>query len=138
MPSLQEPSPKDLDQTADQLEGLMRKRLDLEEQLRSLKRHLVEMRVALSELEELREEHTRGNITEDAYFVRRKKLKTDYMLARESISENTISYLLNQVTEPNEKSRLQRLKDAVSSNKEFVLLILDVVSTILKKVSGSS
>jgi len=138
MSSLQEPSPKDLDQTADQLEGLMRKRLDLEEQLRPLKRHLVEMRVALSELEELREEHTRGNITEDAYFVRRKKLKTDYMLARESISENIIIYLLNQVTEPNEKSRLQRLKDAVSSNKEFVLLILDIVSTVLKKASGSS
>jgi len=138
MPSLQEPSLKDLDQTAEQLESLMKKRLDLKEQLVPLKRHLVEMRVALSELEELREEHTRGNITEDAYFVRRKKLKTDYMLERESMRENTVSCLLNQVTEPNEKSRLQRLKDAVSSNKEFVLLILDIASTILKKATGSS
>lgn len=138
MPSLKEPSSQDLDQTADQVEGLMRKRPDLEEQLRPLKQHLVEMKVALSELEELREEHIRGNITEDAYFVRRKKLKTDYMLARQSISEHTISYLLGQVTEPNEKSRLQKLKDAISSNKEFVLFILNVASTIFKTVSGTS
>ena len=137
MPSFQEPSLKDLDQTTDQLENLRKKKPDLEEELRPLKRNLTEMRVALSELEELRDEHACGNITEDAYFVRRKKLKTDYMQAREGISENAIGLLLNEVTEPNEKSRLQRLRDKVSSNKELVLFILNVASTILKKVSGS-
>jgi len=133
MSPLSEPSTVDLDQVSDQIKELIKRRPDLENQLKPIRRHLVDMKVALSELEELREEHDRGKITEDTYLTRRKKLKTDYMLARDSIGDQATADLLGQVKDQNEKSRLAKLKDAVSSNKGYILFLLELVSTILKK-----
>ena len=75
------------------------------------------MKVALSELEELREDHNRGKITEDMYLTRRMKLKTDYMLAREGISDLVINKLLGEVKDQKEKSRLQKIRILLSQTK---------------------
>ena len=136
MSALKEPTITDLDQASAQMKELMFKRPDLEDQIKMLRQYIVEMKVALSELGELREENIRGNITEDAYHVRRKKLKTDYMLAREGISDLAINNLLNEIKEPNEKSRLSRIKETIRSNKDTILFIMEVGSTLLKSAVG--
>lgn len=137
MSPLKEPSIADLDQASDQIKELIGKRPDLEDQLQTLRRNLIEMKVAHSELEELREEHNRGKLTEDMYLTRRMKLKTDYMLAREGISDVTINNLLGEVKDPKEKSRLQKIKDALKSNKDYILFLIEIGSTILKAQLGS-
>lgn len=132
MSPLKEPSIADLEQASDQIKDVIAKRPNLEEQLKPLRRHLTEMKVALSELEELREDHNRGNITEDMFLTRRMKLKRDYMLAREGISDLTIDNLLGEVKDQKEKSRLQKIKDAIKSNKDYILFLMEIGSTILK------
>jgi len=133
---LEEPSIADLDQASEQIKELIVKRPDLEDRLKPLRRQLVEMKVALSELEELREEHNRGKLTEDMHLTRRMKLKTDYMLAREGIKDTTINNLLSEVRNQNEKSRLQKIKDAIKSNKDYILFLIEIGSTILKAHLG--
>lgn len=132
MSSLKEPSIADLEQASDQIKDVITKRADLEDQLKPLRRHLTEMKVALSELEELREDHNRGKITEDMYLTRRMKLKRDYMFAREGISDLTINSLLGEVKDQKEKSRLQKIKDAIKSNKDYILFLIELGSTIFK------
>ena len=137
MSSLKEPSIADLDQASEQVKELIDKRPDLEGQLKQLRQHLVEMKVALSELEELREEHHCGKITEDMYLTRRMKLKRDYMLAREDISDVTVNNLLGEIKDPKEKSRLQKLKDAIKSNKDYILFLIEMGATVLKTGMGA-
>jgi chaperonin cofactor prefoldin len=137
MSPLKEPSIADLDQASDQIKELIAKRPDIEDQLKTLRQHLVEMKVALSELEELRDEHNRGKLTEDMYLTRRMKLKTDYMSTREDISDITINNLLGEVKDQKEKSRLQKIKDAIKSNKDYILFLMEIGSTILKVQLGS-
>jgi dephospho-CoA kinase len=134
--SMKEPSIRDLDQASDQLKELISKRPELGEQLKSIRKQLVEMKVALSELEELREEYQRGRLTEDMYLTRRMKLKTDYLLAREGLSDAEISNLFNEVKDQNEKSRLQKLKNKIVSNKDMILFIIEVGASLLKAITG--
>ena len=131
-----EPSTRDLDQASDQLKELLSKRPELGEQIKTVRKQLIEMKVALSELEELREEHERGRLTEDMYLTRRMKLKTDYLLAREGISDFEINNLLDEVKDQNEKSRLQKLKDKIISNKDTILFIAEIGASLLKTAVG--
>jgi chaperonin cofactor prefoldin len=131
-----EPSTADLDQASDQFKELLSKRPELGERVRILRRQLIEMKVALSELEEIREEHERGRLTEDMYLTRRMKLKTDYLLASESISELEINSLLDEVKDPIEKSRLQKLKDKIISNKDKILFLVEIGASLLRAAIG--
>ena len=131
-----EPSIRDLDQASDQLKELLSKRPELGEQIKTIRKQLIEMKVALSELEELREEHERGRLTEDMYLTRRMKLKTDYFLAREGISDFEINNLLGEVKDQTEKSRLQKLKDKILSNKDTILFIAEIGASLLKAAVG--
>lgn len=54
MSALKEPTITDLDQASAQMKELMFKRPDLEDQIKMLRQYIVEMKVALSELGELR------------------------------------------------------------------------------------
>lgn len=58
------------------------------------------------------------------------------MLAREGISDLAINNLLNEIKEPNEKSRLSRIKETIRSNKDTILFIMEVGSTLLKSAVG--
>lgn len=136
MSSFKEPSIADIDQASEQITLLMNKRTDLEDQLKPLRKHLIEMRVALSELEELRDEADRGDITEDAHHVRRKKLKKAYLMARENITDAAIGKLIDEVKDQGEKSRLQRFKDCIRSNKDTILFLIEVGSTLVKAATG--
>lgn len=134
--STTEPSIRDLDQASDELKKLLSKRPELGEQIKNIRKQLIEMKVALSELEELREEYQKGRLTEDMYLTRRMKLKTAYLTAREGFSDSEISSLLNEVKDQNEKSRLQRLRDKIMSNKDTILFIIEIGASLLKTASG--
>lgn len=127
-----EPSVIDLEQVSTQLKELTTKRPELENEIKSIRRQIIEMKVALSELDELRQDHDRGRLTEDTYLTRRMKLKTDYLLAREGISDIAVDNMLNAIKEPNEKSRLQKIKDKISSNKDTILFISQIGASLLK------
>jgi predicted nuclease with TOPRIM domain len=131
-----EPSITDLDQASDQMKELQFKRPDLDDKVKGLRKSIIEMKVALSELEELRDDFDRGNITDENYRVRRKKLKTDYLIARESINDISINSLLGEVQEVSEKSRLEKIRDCVNSNKEKISLLMEIGAVLVKGAIG--
>jgi len=124
---------EELDQISDEVKELLKKRPDLSAQLISVRENLLRMKVALSELEELRSEYGRGDLTEDTYLTRRKKLKMDFMAAKEGISDEVLNQFLDQVKDKEEKSRLTKIKNAIMSNKDFISFLFQLLSTILAK-----
>jgi flagellar biosynthesis component FlhA len=131
--SRNEVSIEEVDQILDQVKELQKNRPDLSAHLNSMRRNLLRMRVALSELEELRDEHSRGDLTEDTYLTRRKKLKMDFMSAKDNISDETLNELLEQVEDKEEKSRLTKIKNVIMSNKDLISFLFQILSTILTK-----
>jgi len=123
----------ELDQISDEVKELLKRRPDLSAQLNSVRRNLLRMKVALSELEELRSEHITGDLTADTYLTRRKKLKMDFMTAKDSIDDETLNELLNQIGDKGEKSRLTKIKNAITSNKDLISFLFQLLSTILAK-----
>lgn len=128
-----EVSTGELDQVSNEIKELLKKRPDLSDQLNSIRSNILRMKVALSELEELRNEFIKGDLTEDTYLTRRKKLKMDFMTAKDSIDDKTLNDLLNQIGDKDEKSRLTKIKNTITSNKELISFLFQLLSTILTK-----
>ena len=133
-----EPSIADLDRVSAQLKELMAKRPDLVEKVKEIRNSIVDMKVASVELEELRSDFERGNITDDNYRVRSKKLRKDYLLAKESINDLSIESLLDEVKENNEKTRLGKAWECIKSNKEKIIMIGEIGAAIVKGVFGTA
>jgi hypothetical protein len=131
--SRSEGSIEEIDQILDQIKELQKARPDLSSRVDSMKSNLLRMRVALSELEELRDEHSKGDLTEDTYLTRRKKLKMDLMSAKVNIDEEILSELLEQVEDKEEKSTLTKIKNAIVSNKDLISFLSQILTTILTK-----
>lgn len=101
-------------------------------ELRSMKSKLAEMRVALVELENVEEKHSRGDITPDHYFSQRKKLVRDFFAARDQISDSVVPNIAAYAPTPDGKGRLMKFKDFLKDKKEFIATGMDFVLTVAK------
>jgi hypothetical protein len=101
-----------------------------------MKARLAEMRVALVELENVEEKHSRGDITTDHYFDQRKKLIRDFFAARDQIADSVVPNVAERAPTSEEKGRLTKFKGFLKENREFVAMGTDFVLTIAKTFIG--
>ena len=104
---------------------------DLSSELSDLRRKLEIMEVASNELRSLRDDYERGNVTTENYHVQSKKLSMDIERARDDA--NLIS-IINKIQDGEKKSRLLRIKEAILSNKDFIVAVVEILEAIM--VSG--
>jgi exopolysaccharide biosynthesis predicted pyruvyltransferase EpsI len=109
----------------------IKKNPDLSSELSDLRRKLEIMKVSTNELESLRDDYERGNITTENYHVQSKKLRMDIERARDEA--NLIS-IINKVQDGEKKSKLLRIKEAILSNKDFIVAVVEILGAIM--VSG--
>jgi hypothetical protein len=91
------------------------------------------MKVASLELEELRTEFHRGDLTEDTYLSRRKKLRMDFVSAQDEIKTKMLDRIIEKVDDRDTRSRLVKAKDAIVSSKDLILLIAEIITKIIPK-----
>lgn len=120
---------KELDNAISEINNAMKEHPELESDLTKLRKKLGDMKVASLELEKLEDDFERANITEDRYLVQRKKLRTDIERSR---NEADLISILHKIEDEDKKSNLQRLVDAIKSNKDFILVVLEIVKATLK------
>lgn len=101
---------------------------ELSLKLLNLRKQLETMKVSLIELENLRDDFERGNITNENYRVQSKKLRTDIERAK---NDADLMGILDSVEGKEKKPILTRLKNAVLSNKDFIVLVLEILKTII-------
>jgi hypothetical protein len=105
---------------------------NVRKRLSEMKKHLSDMRVALVELENVEERHSRGDLTPDIYFDRRKKLVRDFYAARDEIADNVVPGVAKMAQTQDQKSALSKFKDLLKNNREFVVMGLDFVLTVAR------
>jgi hypothetical protein len=101
---------------------------ELSSKLLNLRKQLETMKVSLIELGNLRDDFERGNITNENYRVQSKKLRTDIERAK---NDADLLGILASVEEKEKKPILTRLKNAVISNKDFIIIVLEILKTII-------
>ena len=119
-----------IEHTASTIRGLSDDHVKAE--LQSMKDNLSEMRVALVELENLEDKHSRGNVTPDTYFDRRMKLVRDFYAAKDEIPSKVIPSIAESAPSPEEKGRIMKFKELVKSKKEFVPVALEFLLIVAK------
>lgn len=119
---------EDLDEVIQKINETIKNKPELSSELLKLRRQLENMKVAMIELENLREDFERGNITSENYRIQSKKLRTDL---ERSKNEADLMNIINRIEEKEKRSILTRLKDTITSNKEFIKFILEVLKIIL-------
>jgi len=128
-----EASHEELEQLSEQIVGATQRKPELATHLRSILNNVQRMKVAKLELEELRTEHYRGDITEDMYLTRRKKLRMDLVSAKDEIQGKMLDKLIESVKEEKAKSMLAKAKEAVVSHKDLILFLTELLTKILPK-----
>lgn len=96
--------------------------------LLELRKNMEIMKIAVIELISLRDDFERGNITTEFYQVQSKKLRMDVERAR---NEANLLSIIDRVENKEEKSKLLQLKEAIVSNKDFIITALEILKTIL-------
>ena len=120
----------DLDFTIKKINAAIKERADLASSLLELRKKIERMKVAVLELRKLRDDFERGNITTEDYLVYSKRLKLDLERAR---NEANLLDILDRIKDEEKRSKLSRLKDAIVSNKDFILVVLEILSAVLGK-----
>ena len=120
----------DLDFTIKKINAAIKERPDLASSLLELRKKIETMKVAVLELRKLRDDFERGNITTEDYLVYSKRLKLDLERAR---NEANLLDILDRIKDEEKRSKLSRLKDAIVSNKDFILVVLEILSAVLGK-----
>jgi hypothetical protein len=131
--SKNEVSYQELDELSERLTEAIEKKPELSSQLKPILNNVQRMKVAAQELDELRTEYHRGDVTEDTYFNRRKKLRMDLVSAQDEIKGKMLDKLIENVKDEQSKSRLTRAKEAIVSNKDFILFLAELITKILPK-----
>ena len=101
-------------------------------ELRGMKGSLGEMRVALVELENLEDKHSRGGVTSDIYFDRRMKLVRDFYTAKDEISSKVIPSIADSAPTSDESSGIMKFKELIKSKREFIAMAVDFLLTVAK------
>jgi hypothetical protein len=91
------------------------------------------MKVATLEKQELTVEFNRGDVTQDTYFTRRKKLRTDIVSCQNKLKLEMLDTAIDKVEEKETKNRLTRLKEAIVSNKDLFIFLGQLAATFISK-----
>lgn len=108
----------------------IKKNPDLSSDLYDLRKKLEIMKVASVELAKLRDDYERGNITTENYHVQGKKLRMDAERAR---NDANLIVIINEIQDLEKKSRLLRIKEAIVSNKDFILAVFEILSALMAR-----
>ena len=120
---------RDLDTAIQKINETIKTKPKLSSKLLELRKKLESMKVALLELHNLRDDFERGNITNESYRIQSKRLRTDLERSR---NEANLLDIINTIEEKEKRSMLIRLKDKIISNKDFILLVLEVIKILTK------
>lgn len=118
----------DLDSTIRKINSAIKERPDVASSLLELRKKIETMKIAALELRKLRDDFERGNITTETYLVHSKKLKLDLERAK---NEANLLDILDGIKDEEKKSKLSRLKDTIVSNKDFIFVVLEILSAVL-------
>jgi hypothetical protein len=111
----------------------MHKKPELSSTLKPILDNIQRMKVAMLEIEELRTEFHQGDVTEETYLNRRKKLRTDLITASDELKGKMLDKLIENIKDDKTKSILNRAKEAIVSNSDLILFIADLITKILPK-----
>ena len=108
------------------------------EHMAEVRRRIEEMKVAKVEIMHTESEFHRGNLTQDFYSMKHKQLTTDFIRARDSISNVHIPSLSQLAPDVQSKGRLTRLASMVADNKELVTGISQLIISVVSIFAGTA
>jgi hypothetical protein len=123
---------EELDGLIDTFNETVREKPELSDSLKPVITSIQKVKVAMLELDELREDNLRGDITEDVYLNRRKKLRMDLVVARDEVCR-ALPRLVKDAKDE-QKSALTRAKEALKTNKDLIITLAKLATTILSKI----
>lgn len=94
---------------------------------------LERIKVAKLEMDALEKEYYRGDLTDDTYLTRRKKLRTDLVSSQNKLRLEMLEPVINKIEEKETKSRFQKMKEAIISNKDLFVFIGQLALSFLNK-----
>jgi len=128
---IDEISYEDLTFLVNELISLLKKNPDLSTKINRLLTILQTMRVSRHELNKLEEDFHRGNVTEDTYYTRRKKLVMDYIKSKDEMLIASLNELQKKVTNKKEKTIINKIKSAINNNADWLSLILQLIELMI-------
>ena len=123
---------EELDGLIDTFNETIQEKPELSNTLKPVITSIQKVEVAMLELDELREDNLRGDITEDVYLNRRKKLRMDLIVARDEVSR-ALPRLVKDAKDE-QKSTLTKAKEALRANKDLIITLAKLAMTILSKI----
>jgi len=123
---------EELDGLIDTFNETIQEKPELSNTLKPVITSIQKVKVAMLELDELREDNLRGDITEDVYLNRRKKLRMDLIVARDEVSR-ALPRLVKDAKDE-QKSTLTKAKEALRANKDLIITLAKLAMTILSKI----
>lgn len=123
---------EELDGLIDTFNETIQEKPELSDSLKPVITSIQKVKVAMLELGELREDNLRGDITEDVYLNRRKKLRMDLVVARDEVSR-ALPRLVKDAKDE-QKSTLTKAKEALRANKGLIITLAQLATTILSKI----
>jgi len=118
----------ELNTTIQRINEAIKKSPEIKSELLSLRKKLEIMKVSIIELMSSRDDFERGNITTESYQVQSKKLRMDIERAR---NDADLLGMIDKVADEEEKPKLLRLKDAIVSNKDFIITVAEILKSII-------
>jgi hypothetical protein len=100
-------------------------------ELTELRKKMETMKVASLQLASLRDDFERGNLTTEDYQVQSKKLRMDVERAR---NEADLLSIIHHIKSEEKKSILLRLKETITSNKDFIIAVAEILKSILARL----
>lgn len=125
---------EELDELLEKMNETIQEKPELSLRLRPIVNEIQRLKVAMLELDELKQEFYCGDLTEDTYLTRRKKLRMDITVARNRITGNMLPELVKDAKDDETKSTWTKAKEAIRANKDVIILITQLATTILSKI----
>jgi len=123
---------EELDGLIDTFNETIQEKPELSDSLKPVITSIQKVKVAMLELDELRENNLRGDITEDVFLNRRKKMRMDLVVARDEVSR-ALPRLVKDAKDE-QKSTLTKAKEALRANKDLIITLAQLATTILSKI----
>jgi hypothetical protein len=123
---------EELDELIDKFNEAIEEKPELSDSLKPVIMNIQKMKVAMLELDELEENNLRGDITEDVYLNRRKKLRMDLIVARDRVSRMLPRLVKDAKDE--QKATLTKTKEVLRANKDLIITLVQLATAILSKI----
>ncbi len=118
----------EFDTAINEINKAVEKHPELASELINVRKKLEAMKVSTITLEHLRDDLERDNIVREQYHVESKKLRIDIERSR---NEANLLTILHHIPDEKKKSELLQLKDAIRSNKDFIIVVLEIMKAIV-------